>query len=411
MQESDPELCELLELEEHRQKTGIELIPSENYASRAVMEAVGSVLMDKYSEGYPGKRYYGGNKHIDAIEELAIRRAKELFRTDYHANVQPYSGSPANIAVYVALLEFGDKVLGMSLAHGGHLTHGHRVNFSGRAYEFAQYGVRQDTEVLDYDEIEGIALRERPKLIVCGATCYPRVIDFARLGEIAKAVGAHLMADISHIAGLIAAELHPSPFGAADVITTTTHKTLRGPRGAIIFCRQEFAERIDRAVFPGLQGGPHDHVNAGKAVALGEALKPEFREYSAQVIRNAQTLTSALQARGLRIVSGGTDNHLLLVDLRPRGLSGKEAEQTLDEVGITVNKNMIPYDPATPFNPSGIRMGTPAVTTRGMREPDMERIAAWVDESLRSHEDTAALSRVGEEVRAFADQFPVPGLS
>lgn len=408
---SDPEVFEILACEERRQMEGIELIPSENYISCAVMEALGSVFVNKYSEGYPGRRYYGGNIYVDRIEELAIERAKKLFNTDYHVNVQPYSGSPANMAIYLALLDFGDKVMGMDLAHGGHLTHGHPINFSGTAYRFVRYGVDPETEMLNYERIEEMALSERPKLIVSGATCYPRIIDFERFADIARKAGAYLMADISHIAGLIAAGVHPTPFGHADVIMTTTHKTLRGPRGAVIFCREEMAQRIDRAVFPGIQGGPHDNVTAAMAVAFGEALRPDFKEYGVQVVKNAKALASELKRLGGRIVSGGTDNHVVLMDLRPFGIGGKEAEEMLDMVGIAVNKNMIPFDPSTPMNPSGIRLGTPAVTTRGMKEGEMRLIASWiVDLLLSKGKDREMMKRIKNEVRELAISFPIPGI-
>jgi glycine hydroxymethyltransferase len=408
---TDPEVFDILKCEERRQMEGIELIPSENYASCAVMEALGSVFVNKYSEGYPGRRYYGGNVYVDMVEELAMERARKLFKTDYHVNVQPYSGSPANMAIYLALLDFGDKVMGMELSHGGHLTHGHPVNFSGMAYKFIRYGVDPETEMLDYDRIEEMAISERPKLIVSGTTCYPRTIDFERFADIARKAGAYLLADISHIAGLIAAGVHPSPFGHADVVMTTTHKTLRGPRGAIIFCREEMAQRIDRAVFPGIQGGPHDNVTAAIAVALGEAMRPEFKEYGIQVKRNAEVLAEELKRLGARIVSGGTDNHIVLVDIRSFGIGGKEAEDLLDKVGIAVNKNMIPFDPSTPMNPSGIRLGTPAVTTRGMKEGEMRLIASWIVEVLSSKgKDEEVMRRVRKEVRELAMSFPIPGI-
>lgn len=406
----DREVESLIKAETVRQREGIELIPSENYVSRDVLEAMGSILTNKYSEGYPRKRYYGGNRYIDEIEELAIARAKKLFQTDYHVNVQPYSGSPANTAVYFALLEFGDSVLGMRLDMGGHLTHGHPVSFSGRAYNFAQYSVTKDTELIDYDGVEQLARQHKPKMIVCGATAYSRIIDFERFAAIAKNCGALLMADISHIAGLIAAGLHPSPFGLADVITTTTHKTLRGPRSAVIFCKEEYAKPIDKAVFPGLQGGPHDHINAAKAICFAEAMNPEFKTYAKQIVANARVLSDELKTKGYRIVTDGTDNHLLLVDLRKVMISGSEAQETLDKVNITLNKNTIPYDPSPPMKPSGIRLGTPAITSRGMKEADMVKVADFIDRALKNRAYDKQLSIIKKEVVAFANAFPLPGV-
>lgn len=410
IKKQDRQVFKILEKEKRRQKEGLELIPSENYASAAVLEAAGSIMTNKYSEGYPRKRYYGGNLYVDEMEELAIKRAQKLFKTNYHVNVQPYSGSPANLAVYFALLNFGDKVMGMNLAHGGHLTHGHKVNFSGKAYDFVQYGVRQDTEMLDYDEIEKMAKAEKPKMILCGATAYPRKIDFRRFAQIAKKVGAISMADIAHIAGLVAAGVHQSPFGIIDVITTTTHKTLRGPRGAVIFCREQFAKDIDRAVFPGMQGGPHDHITAAKAVCFGEALKPSFKKYAGQIVKNAKALAGELQKQGIRIVSGGTDNHLMLIDLQPLNITGKEAETVLDDAGITVNKNMIPFDPASPFNPSGIRLGTPAITSRGMKEKEMIKIGQFIAAILKNPTLRQTQKQIAKEVKKLAKKFPVPGI-
>lgn len=407
---TDTVIAQLIANELKRQKEGIELIPSENYVSRDILEAVGSVLTNKYSEGYPKKRYYGGNEYIDEIETIAIQRAQETFNTDYHVNVQPYSGSPANMAVYVALLEFGDTVMGMRLDMGGHLTHGHPVNFSGRAYKFVQYGVNKETELLDYDEIERLAIEHKPKLIVCGATAYSRTIDFERFAAIAKKVGAYLLADISHIAGLVAGGVHPSPFGLADVVTTTTHKTLRGPRSAVIFCKPEYAKAIDKAVFPGLQGGPHDHVTAAKAICFKEAQSEDFKAYAAQIITNAKQLAQSLAEKGYRVVTGGTDNHLLLVDLRPIGVSGAEAQEVLDSVGITLNKNTIPYDPNPPMQPSGIRLGTPAITSRDMKEDDMVKIADFMDRALRNKDNKELLNNLKIEVAAFASAFPLPGV-
>jgi glycine hydroxymethyltransferase len=393
-----------------RQKEGIELIPSENYVSRDILTAVGSILTNKYSEGYPRKRYYGGNEFVDEIESLAIKRAQKLFQTDYHVNVQPYSGSPANIAVYVGLLEFGDTILGMRLDMGGHLTHGHPVNFSGRAYNFVQYGVDEKTEMLDYDEIEKLAVEHKPRMIVCGATAYSRTIDFERFAKIAKKVNAYLMADISHIAGLVAGGVHPSPFGLADVVTTTTHKTLRGPRSAVIFCREGLGKQIDKAVFPGLQGGPHDHVTAAKAICFKEAMSDSFKEYAKQIVLNAQTLADALTKKGYRVVTGGTDNHVFLVDLQKQKISGGEAQETLDSVGITLNKNTIPYDPNPPMKPSGIRLGTPAITSRDMKEKDMLKIADFIDRALVNKNDKKELAKIHKEVIKFSNAFPLPGV-
>lgn len=393
-----------------RQKEGIELIPSENYVSKDILTAVGSILTNKYSEGYPRKRYYGGNEFVDEIESLAIKRAQKLFDTDYHVNVQPYSGSPANIAVYVGLLEFGDTILGMRLDMGGHLTHGHPVNFSGRAYNFVQYGVDEKTEMLDYDEIDKLAIEHKPKMIVCGATAYSRTIDFERFSQIAKKVDAYLMADISHIAGLVAGGVHPTPFGLADVVTTTTHKTLRGPRSAVIFCREDLGKQIDKAVFPGLQGGPHDHVTAAKAICFKEAMTESFKDYAKQIILNAQALANALTEKGYRVVTGGTDNHVFLVDLQKQNISGGEAQNTLDSVGITLNKNTIPYDPNPPMKPSGIRLGTPAITSRDMKEKDMLKIADFIDRALTSQGNQAKLDQIHKEVIKFASAFPLPGV-
>lgn len=405
----DLKIKKLIEEERKRQKEGLELIPSENYVSKDILEAVGSILTNKYSEGYPKKRYYGGNEFIDEIEKLAIKRAQKLFSTDYHVNVQPYSGSPANTAVYFALLEYGDTVMGMRLDMGGHITHGLPIGFSGRSYNFIAYGVDEKTELIDYDEVERLAKEHKPKMIVCGATAYSRTIDFERFSKIAKEVGAILFADISHIAGLVAADAHPTPFGLADVVTTTTHKTLRGPRSAIIFCRKEYGQKIDKAVFPGLQGGPHDHVTAAKAVCFREAMKPEFKEYAAQIIKNAQALAQSLTHKGYRVVTGGTDNHLMLLDLRAVNVSGTDAESILDSVSITLNKNTIPYDPNPPFKPSGVRLGTPAITSRGMKEKDMEKVAEFIDRALRST-DGATRKQIKKEVNDFASAFPLPGV-
>jgi glycine hydroxymethyltransferase len=406
LRQVDPQMTEIMEQEIRRQKTGLELIPSENFASPAVMAALGSVMTNKYSEGYPHKRYYGGNTFIDMAEDLAIERAKKLFGAE-HVNVQPYSGSPANVAVYVALLDFGDTILGMNLAHGGHLTHGHKVSFSGKAYHAVQYGVHPQTHLIDYDELRKLARAEKPKIIVSGATAYPREIDFAAFHEIAQEVGAISMADIAHIAGLIVGGVHQSPFPFTDVVTTTTHKTLRGPRGAIIMCQEQFAKDIDRAVFPGLQGGPHDHVNAAKAVAFHEAAQPEFKEYAAQIVKNARALAEELLAHDFKLISGGTDNHLILVDLINKEITGKEAEEALDRANITCNKNMIPFDPRTPFNPSGIRLGTPALTTRGMKEEQMKQVGRFIAEVIDNVNDESVYARVKGKVGELCEAFPL----
>jgi len=409
LQQTDPEVFALIEAEERYEFETLRLIPSENYASAAVIQALGSVLTNKYSEGYAGKRYYEGQRYVDTLEELAIARAKSLFEVD-HANVQPYSGSPANMAAYYALLQPGDTIMGLSLPHGGHLTHGWDVNFSARFYHAVQYVVDRQTHLIDYDAVRALAKEARPKIIVCGATAYPRLFDFKAFGEIAKEVDAYFLADIAHIAGLIAAGVHPSPAPYADVITTTTHKTLRGPRGAMIMCRGEFAQSVDRAVFPALQGGPHDHTTAAIAVALKEAASPEFKEYGAQVVRNAKALAGELLERGFDLVSGGTDNHLVLIDLTNKGVTGKKASKALDRAGIVVNANTVPYDSRKPFSPSGIRIGSPAVTSRGMKEPDMRRIVAWMDEVIANAADEQTLERVRNEVREFCAAFPAPGI-
>lgn len=406
LEETDPEIAAVLRNEVRRQATGLELIPSENFVSEAVLEAMGSVLTNKYAEGYPGKRYYGGCEFVDQAEQLAIDRAKALFGAD-HANVQPHSGTQANIAVYMTALQPGDTVLGMNLAHGGHLTHGHPLNFSGKTYQFVPYGVAKDTETIDYEELDRLAREHKPKMIVAGASAYSRVIDFARMAKTAQSVGALLFVDMAHIAGLIATGLHPSPIPHADFVSTTTHKTLRGPRGGLILCREQYAKELDRATFPGIQGGPLMHIIAAKAVCLKEAAEPGFAEYQRQVVANAKALAIAVAKRGYRIVSGGTDNHLFLVDINSRGLIGSVAQPALDRAGITVNKNSIPFDPLPPLKASGIRMGTPAVTTRGMREPEMDRIAGWIAEILDHIGDTATEQRVRAEVAAFAEQFPL----
>lgn len=401
----DPEVYQAIQKELERQRFSIELIASENFCSRAVLEAQGSVLTNKYAEGYPKKRYYGGCQWVDVVEELARERLKKLFGAE-HANVQPHSGTQANMAVYFAVLQPGDTILSMSLAHGGHLSHGHPVSVSGKLYKAVYYGVSRETEQIDYDAVRRLALEHRPKLIVCGASAYPRVIDFRRFREIADEVGAYLMADIAHIAGLIAGGVHPSPIPWADFVTTTTHKTLRGPRGGAILCRKEFAELIDKSVFPGSQGGPLMHVIAAKAVAFGEALRPEFREYQRRIVENARVLAHALANEGFRIVSGGTDTHLLLVDVRPHKLTGAEAERLLEEVGVTVNKNAIPFDPQKPTVTSGIRLGTPAVTTRGMGPREMTEIAEIIAQVLRERSQ-AVQARARERVRQLCERFPL----
>jgi len=406
LEETDPEIAAILHEEVRRQATGLELIPSENFVSEAVMEAMGSVLTNKYAEGYPGKRYYGGCEFVDQAEQLAIDRAKALFGAD-HANVQPHSGTQANIAVYIAALKPGDTVLGMNLAHGGHLTHGHPLNFSGITYHFVPYGVAKETETIDYDDLERLARDHKPKMIVVGASAYSRAFDFARMGKIAQSVEALLFVDMAHIAGLIAAGVHPNPVPHADFVSTTTHKTLRGPRGGLILCREKYAKDLDRSTFPGIQGGPLMHTIAAKAVCLKEAGEPGFAGYQRQVVANAKALAAAMAKRGFRIVSGGTDNHLFLVDVNSRGLTGAVVQPALDRAGITVNKNSIPFDPVPPLKASGIRMGTPAVTTRGMREPEMDKIAGWISDVLNHIGDAAVEQRVRGEVAAFAAQFPL----
>ncbi|HEY7145736.1 MAG TPA: serine hydroxymethyltransferase [Streptosporangiaceae bacterium] len=407
---TDPEIAGLIDAEARRQFEKVRLIPSENYVSAAVLEASGTVLTNKYSEGYPGRRYYEGQQFIDPIETIAASRARELFGVD-HANVQPYSGSPANLAVYLAFLQPGDTVMGMALPMGGHLTHGWGVSATGKWFRAVQYGVRADTGRVDLDEVRDLALRERPKLIFCGGTAIPRTIDFPAFAQIAAEAGAVLVADIAHIAGLIAGGAHPSPAGHAGVITTTTHKTLRGPRGAMIMSAQEHAKALDRAVFPGLQGGPHNHTTAAIAVALAEAARPEFAAYARLVVANAQALAQALTARGYSLVSGGTDNHLILVDLTPQGIAGKPAAKALDRAGIEVNYNTVPFDPRKPFDPSGIRIGTPAITTRGLGEEHMAQVAAWMDEAIiaAAKDDEPVIERIAGEVRDLLAAFPMPG--
>ncbi|MEO8083886.1 MAG: serine hydroxymethyltransferase [Ardenticatenales bacterium] len=405
--DTDPAIAALIDLEAERQRTGIELIASENFTSRAVREAVGSVLTNKYAEGLPGKRYYGGCEIVDRVEDLARERAKALFGAEY-ANVQPHAGSQANMAAYRALIRPGDLIMAMRLDQGGHLTHGSPVNFSGTDYRVVAYGVDAATERIDMDAFRALALEHRPALIVGGATAYPRAIDFAAMAEVAAEVGARLLIDMAHVAGLVAAKLHPDPVPVADIVTTTTHKTLRGPRGGLILCKTEHAKAVDKMVFPHLQGGPLEHVIAGKAVALHEAAQPGFAAYQRAVIANARALAEALAERGFRIVSGGTDNHIVLVDLRPKGVTGKAAEARLDRAMITTNKNTIPFDPESPFVTSGLRLGTPAVTTRGMTEADMRTIAAWIDEALDGPEDEATIARVRGAVVEMAGAFPLP---
>jgi glycine hydroxymethyltransferase len=409
---TDPEVAGLIDAEAKRQFEKVRLIASENYVSLAVLEASGTLLTNKYSEGYPGRRYYEGQQIIDMIETLAVDRAKALFGVD-HANVQPYSGSPANLAVYLALAAPGDTIMGMALPMGGHLTHGWSVSATGKWFKAVQYGVRADTGQVDMDEVRDIARRERPKLIFCGGTAIPRTIDFPAFAEIAREVDSVLVADIAHIAGLIAGGAHPSPVGHAGVITTTTHKTLRGPRGAMIMSDDQHAKALNRAVFPGLQGGPHNHTTAAIAVALKEAAQPDFREYAAQVVRNAKALAAALTERGYTLVSGGTDNHLILADLTPQGIGGKPAAQALDRAGIELNYNTVPFDKRKPFDPSGIRLGTPAITTRGLREEHMEPIAAWMDEAITAaaKEDEQAIDRIAAEIRELLAAYPIPGWS
>jgi glycine hydroxymethyltransferase len=417
--EFDPEIAGLIEREAARQAEGLEMIPSENHTSAAVLAALGTRLTDKYSEGYPGMRYYGGCEHVDAIENIARERAKALFGCT-HANVQPYSGSPANHAIYFALVEPGDTVMGLELAFGGHMTHGLKVNFSGIYYKSVLYRTRPDG-VIDYDAMEAMAVQEQPKLIMSGATAYPRIIDWERLRRIADRVGAWLVADISHIAGLVVAGVHPSPIGIADVVMTTTHKTLRGPRGAMILCngnpseplkkaprtRENLPTLIDRAIIPGLQGGPHNHQTAAIAVALKEAATPEFKEYGKQIVKNAQSLAKALTAQGFNLVTGGTDNHLMVADLTNMNTSGKEGSDALSAIGITVNKNTVPFEPRSPFDPSGIRLGTPAITTRGLREPEMDLIASWIAGAITHRTDSTKLAALHEEVRALCARFPL----
>jgi glycine hydroxymethyltransferase len=405
----DAAIYELIKQEDLRQFESIRLIASENYTSAAVLEATGSSLANKYSEGYPGRRYYEGQEFIDQIESIAIERAKALFGAA-HANVQPYSGSPANQAVYVALLQTGDTVMGLGLPFGGHLTHGWKVNFSGRQYRAVQYEVDPVSHLIDLDRVAELARKERPKMIICGGTAYPRIWDFAGFKEIADSVGAVLVADIAHIAGLVVGGAHPHPFPHAEVVTTTTHKTLRGPRGGMILSQGKFSNELDRAVFPGLQGGPHNHTTAAIAVALHEAATEDFRQYAHQIVANARALAEALSARGIRLISGGTDNHMMLVDVTPRGITGKPAARALNLAGIECNYNTIPFDPRKPMDPSGLRLGTPSVTSRGMREKDMLAIAGWIDRVLAAADDADSLKTIRAEVREFCSDFPAPGI-
>ena len=410
LEQTDPEVAAIIHKEEERQRLGLEIIASENLTSAAVLEAVGSVLTNKYAEGYPGKRYYGGCQYVDEVEELARSRACELFGAE-HANVQPHSGAEANMATYSALMKVGDTAMGMNLSDGGHLTHGLEVNFSARLYNFVHYGVDRERELIDYDQMRETAKRERPAVIIAGATTYSRIIDFEVCGQIAGEVGAYLVADIAHIAGLVAAGVHPSPVPHAHVVTSTTHKTLRGPRSAFILCREELAERIDKAVFPGTQGGPHMHVIAAKAVCFGEAMKPEFTEYQKRVVENAQALAEELQAQGWRIVSGGTDNHLVLVDVGARGLSGSKAQKALDAVGIYANKNTIPFDERPPYIGSGLRLGTPGLTTRGMGPEEMRSIGGIIARVLEDREDEKVQTEARRQVRQLAEAYPAPGIT
>ena len=402
----DPEVAAALDQETLRQHEGLEMIASENFVSEAVLEAAGSVFTNKYAEGYPGRRYYGGCEYADVVENLARDRARQLFGGD-HINVQPHSGSQANASAYAAVLTPGDTILGLDLSHGGHLTHGHRLSFSGKLFRATFYHVRRDTETIDYDELESVALQEKPKVIIGGASAYPRLWDFARMRQIADKVGAIYIFDMAHIAGLVAGGVHPSPVPHAQITTTTTHKTLRGPRAGLIICTQDLAAAVDKAVFPGQQGGPLMHIVAAKAVALAEALRPEFRAYAAQIVSNAKALAEGLQAAGFRLVSGGTDNHLLLVDVFEKGILGSEAELALGKAGITVNKNSIPWDTNPPLKPSGIRVGAPALTTRGMKEQEMRQIAAWIAKALEQRNDDAALAHIRGEVAELANQFPL----
>jgi glycine hydroxymethyltransferase len=404
--EVDPQIAAAIDNEARRQHEGLELIASENFVSEAVLEAAGSVFTNKYAEGYPGKRYYGGCEFTDVVEELARERAKKLFGAE-HANVQPHSGSQANMGAYFAVLQPGDTILGLNLAHGGHLTHGHHLNFSGKTYKVIPYGVTKETETIDYDELERIAEKERPKLIIGGGSAYPRIIDFARMRQIADKIGALYLVDMAHFSGLVAGGAHPSPVPHAHIVTSTTHKTLRGPRSGMILSKQEFAAPIDKVVFPGIQGGPLVHIVAAKAVCFLEASQPEFREYARQVVANAKVMAEGLAAEGFRIISGGTDTHLMLVDVFAKGILGSEAEKALGEAGITVNKNAIPFDVNPPMKPSGVRIGTPAITTRGMKEPEMRQISHWIAEALHHRNDAAMLAKIRKQVFELAEEFPL----
>jgi glycine hydroxymethyltransferase len=411
--ESDPEIARLVAEENRREHEKVRLIASENYASRAVMEATGSVFTNKYSEGYPHKRYYEGQQYVDPLEELAIGRLKELFaagRDDIHVNVQPYSGSPANLAVYLAFCSPGDTIMGLALPAGGHLTHGHNVSITGKFFKSVPYGVRQSDHRIDMDQVRDLAKQHRPKLLWCGTTAYPRILDFAAFRSIADEVGAILVADVAHISGLICGGVHPSPIGIADVVTSTTHKTFRGPRGGMIFCKKEHAQAIDKAVFPGLQGGPHNHTTAGIAVAAKEALRPEFKAYARAIVENAAALAEGLSARGFRLVTGGTDNHLLLADVTPKGVTGKQLAQALDRAGIVLNYNTVPFDPRKPFDPSGVRIGAAAVTSRGFGKAQMARVAEWIDRVTQSPGDEALLAKIAGEVKELCAAHPAPGL-
>ena len=410
LKRTDPEIFKLIKDEEQYEIDSIRLIPSENYVSKAVLEATGSILTNKYSEGYSGRRYYEGQRYIDQLETITVNRAKALFKFD-HANVQPYSGSPANLAIYYALAKPGEKLMGLALPHGGHLSHGWGVTLSGALWTPVPYEVDRETQRIDYDAMRSQARKERPRIIIAGTTAYPRQLDFKIFAEVAKEVGAYLLADISHIAGLIVGGMHPDPSPYADVMMTTTHKTLRGPRGAMILCKEEFAERIDRAVFPGLQGGPHNHTTAGISVALKEAATAEFKDYAANVVRNAKTLADELMARGFTLVSGGTDTHLILIDLQSKKVTGRKAAKALDAAGIVCNFNTVPYDPRKPFSPSGIRLGTPAVTSRGMGDAEMRQIAKWMDAALSNVTDESALRRIAGEVTETCRKFPAPGIA
>ncbi len=404
--ESDPDVARAIANEANRQHEGLELIASENFVSMAVLEAAGSVFTNKYAEGYPGRRYYGGCEFTDVVENLARDRAKELFGAE-HANVQPHSGSQANMAAYMSLLQPGDPVMGLNLAHGGHLTHGHPLNFSGKMYKIIPYGVRKDTELIDYDEMEQIALRERPKMIIGGGSAYSRIFDFPRMRQIADKVGAKLMVDMAHFAGLVAGGAHPSPVPYCDIVTTTTHKTLRGPRGGMVLCRRDLAATVDKIVLPGIQGGPLVHIIAAKAVCFKEALQPEFKDYARQIVANAKALAAKLMQEGFRIISGGTDTHLMLIDVFAKGMPGSEAENALGQAGITVNKNAIPFDINPPLKPSGIRIGTPALTTRGMKEKEMVQTGAFIAEALNNYKDARVLARIRKQVLELAEAFPL----